>query len=99
MDLLYDYNSCNSNGSNNGNVCRLTNNKDGSRTQSFQYDVLNRLTSANAANWNQGYGYDPWGNLLHKTATGGDTPLDKTFTANTQLDTRSNHPPSNAVRP
>jgi RHS repeat-associated protein len=69
LDLMYDFNSCNSNGGNNGNVCRLTNNKDGSRSQSFQYDLLNRLTQAltpNSANWGTNYAYDSWGNLLQK---------------------------------
>jgi len=36
---------------NNGNVWGITNNKDISRNQSFTYDALNRLTSAqNAGN-------------------------------------------------
>src|SRR5712692_587282 len=75
LSLGYDFTSCNSNGGNNGNVCRLVNNKDGSRSQSFQYDALNRLLSANSANWSQSYSYDNWGNLLAKNAAGGDTLL------------------------
>ncbi|HTD23493.1 MAG TPA: RHS repeat-associated core domain-containing protein [Terriglobales bacterium] len=69
LDLSYDFSSCNSNGGNNGNVCRLINNKNSSRSQSFQYDLLNRLTQAltpNSANWGTDYVYDSWGNLLQK---------------------------------
>ena len=67
----------------NGNVFGITNNKDISRNQTFTYDPLNRLTSAQnagtncAANtvngkteyWGNSYGYDAWGNLLQKTVT------------------------------
>jgi len=75
LSLGYDFNSCNGNGGDNGNVCQLTNNKNSSRSQTFQYDSLNRLLSANSGNWSQSYTYDPWGNLLKKTVSGGDTPL------------------------
>jgi RHS repeat-associated protein len=58
-------------------------NKDTTRNQSFTYDALNRLTSAwNAGTdctvmvlqgktkfWGNSYGYDAWGNLLHKDVT------------------------------
>jgi RHS repeat-associated protein len=54
-----------------------------SRDQSFAYDALNRLTSAQNAGtdcnqkvlqnkteyWGNSYSYDPWGNLLNKTVT------------------------------
>jgi len=72
LDLIYDYYSCNGNGGNNGNVCQSINNKDGSRTQAFRYDQLNRLTAAwtpqagTANSWANQYQYDPWGNLLQK---------------------------------
>jgi RHS repeat-associated protein len=75
LDLVYDYTLCNSNHADDGNVCRITNNKDVSRSEYFQYDALNRLTAANSSNWSQTYGYDNWGNLLAKTAVGGDTAL------------------------
>ncbi|MGH9568676.1 MAG: RHS repeat-associated core domain-containing protein, partial [Candidatus Angelobacter sp.] len=56
-------------------------NKDNSRNQSFTYDALNRLTSAQNAGtdcnkvvlgglkeyWGNTYSYDPWGNLTNKT--------------------------------
>ena len=68
---------------NNGNVYGITNYKDNSRNQSFTYDSLNRLTSAQNAGtncaastvngkteyWGNSYGYDAWGNLINKTIT------------------------------
>jgi len=67
----------------NGNVFGITNYKDNSRNQSFTYDALNRLTSAQNAGtncsativngrteyWGNSYSYDAWGNLLAKTPT------------------------------
>jgi RHS repeat-associated protein len=67
----------------NGNVYQLTNNKDHTRDQSFTYDQLNRLVSAqnagtdcsatlpdtNSKFWGNSYGYDAWGNLLTKNVT------------------------------
>ena len=58
--------------SNNGNVMQVTNTLNPGRTQTFTYDKLNRLTSAYSNNssgvesWGNAYGYDAWGNLLHK---------------------------------
>ncbi|HZR27779.1 MAG TPA: RHS repeat-associated core domain-containing protein, partial [Terriglobales bacterium] len=75
LSLGYDFASCYSNGGDNGNVCGVTNNKNTSRSVNFHYDSLNRLLAANSTNWTQNYTYDPWGNLLQKTVTGGDTPL------------------------
>src|SRR5204863_6670259 len=68
---------------NNGNVWGSTNYKDSSRNQSFTYDALNRLTSAQNAGtdcaqmivgsktkfWGNSYSYDAWGNLLGKSVT------------------------------
>src|SRR5205807_7909317 len=63
FDKQYNY----SPGSNNGNIISITNVKDNSRTQSFTYDSLNRLLSAqDTTHWGNTYAYDPWGNLLHK---------------------------------
>jgi RHS repeat-associated protein len=67
----------------NGNVFGITNNKDTTRNQTFTYDQLNRLVSAQNAGtdcnvnvlgskkkfWGNSYGYDAWGNLLSKTVT------------------------------
>jgi YD repeat-containing protein len=69
----------------NGNVFGIINYKDTThgRDQTFTYDALNRLTSAQNAGtncatmvlqnkteyWGNSYGYDAWGNLLQKTIT------------------------------
>jgi len=67
----------------NGNVFGITNYKDQNRNQTFTYDALNRLVSAQNAGtdctakalqnkteyWGNSYGYDAWGNLLQKTIT------------------------------
>jgi hypothetical protein len=80
FSLNYDFH----NGSgNNGNVWGITNNKDTTRNQTFTYDALNRLTSAQNAGtdctkatlngkteyWGNSYSYDAWGNLLSKNVT------------------------------
>jgi RHS repeat-associated protein len=68
---------------NNGNVFGITNYKDANRNQTFTYDALNRLTSAQNAGtdctakvlqnkseyWGNNYGYDAWGNMLQKSIT------------------------------
>lgn len=78
LNLGYNFTSCNSNGGNNGNVCQVNNNKIGQsgRSESFQYDALNRLQSATSSQWNQTYAYDIWGNLLQKSVGGSVTPPD-----------------------
>src|SRR5262249_35668941 len=68
---------------NNGNVYGIANNRDHTRDQTFTYDALNRLTSAQNSGtdcaqtglqgktkfWGNSYGYDAWGNLLQKSVT------------------------------
>jgi len=80
LSISYDFHNGNRN---NGNVWGITNNKDTTRNQSFTYDTLNRLTSAQNAGtnctkatlnggteyWGNSYTYDAWGNLLSKTPT------------------------------
>src|SRR6185437_3767619 len=70
-------------GTDNGNVWNLYNFRDRTRDQSFNYDLLNRLTSAQNAGtncaattvngkteyWGNNYGYDAWGNLIGKSVT------------------------------
>jgi RHS repeat-associated protein len=70
-------------GADNGNVFGITNYKDTTRSQTFTYDPLNRLISAQNAGtdctvnvlgnnkkfWGNTYAYDAWGNLLQKTVT------------------------------
>jgi uncharacterized protein RhaS with RHS repeats len=71
-------------GVDNGNVFGITNYKDNTRNQTFTYDPLNRLISAQNAGtdctvnvlggnkkfWGNTYAYDAWGNLLNKTKIG-----------------------------
>jgi RHS repeat-associated protein len=80
LDLGYNFNY---GSANNGNVYGITNFKDTTRNQTFTYDALNRLISAQNAGtncaattingkteyWGNSYGYDAWGNLLQKTVT------------------------------
>ncbi|MBZ5532066.1 MAG: hypothetical protein LAO20_11595 [Acidobacteriia bacterium] len=67
MDRGYNYNL---GAGDNGNVMGITNYRDTTRSQSFIYDALNRLTSGwSAANtgamsWGETYSIDPWGNLM-----------------------------------
>src|SRR5580765_7550092 len=86
FSIGYDFHAGNGtagSGTNNGNVFGITNYKDTTRNQTFTYDPLNRLVSAQNAGtdcnatvlggkkkfWGNSYGYDAWGNLLSKTAT------------------------------
>jgi RHS repeat-associated protein len=54
---------------NNGNITSIVANEDASRTQTFTYDALNRITSGYSAaatgpySWGETYSVDPWGNL------------------------------------
>jgi RHS repeat-associated protein len=80
MDLRYDFHLGNGD---NGNVYGITHYGHQTRNQTFTYDALNRLTSAQNAGtdctmilpdghteyWGNSYSYDAWGNLLGKTPT------------------------------
>jgi len=63
---------------NNGNVVSIANNRDTNRSQSFTYDALNRIATAQsqaasgAHDWGLSFGYDIWANLLSATVTKGD---------------------------
>ncbi|MBI1749271.1 MAG: RHS repeat-associated core domain-containing protein [Acidobacteria bacterium] len=70
LDFTYGFNLGTAN---NGNVASIANNRDTTRSQSFTYDALNRLataqTSATAATglakcWGETFNYDQWANLL-----------------------------------
>jgi RHS repeat-associated protein len=81
LDLNYDFHLGNGD---NGNVFGITNYRDQTRNQTFTYDALNRLISAQNAGtdctatvlggnkkfWGNTYSYDAWGNLLNKTKIG-----------------------------
>lgn len=60
------------NNHNAGQVSSITNNLDGTRSQTFSYDQLNRITAAQTTStystssshcWAETYSVDPWGNL------------------------------------
>ncbi len=70
LDLKYGFNLGTGD---NGNPAGITNNRDASRSQTFAYDYLNRVSagqtsstaSTSPANcWGQLFGYDVWANLL-----------------------------------
>lgn len=78
-NLQYSYNY---GVANNGNVISIGNLKDAYRSVSYNYDSLNRISSAVSGqsdcsqlpygiqkSWGNSYGYDAWGNLLSKTVT------------------------------
>jgi RHS repeat-associated protein len=84
FSIGYDFHIGNgTSGVDNGNVYGITNYKDQNRNQTFTYDALNRLISAQNAGtncaatviggkseyWGNSYGYDAWGNLLQKNVT------------------------------
>jgi RHS repeat-associated protein len=84
FSIGYDFHVGNgTSGADNGNVFGITNYKDTTRNQTFTYDPLNRLASAQNAGtncaastvngkseyWGNSYGYDAWGNLLQKSVT------------------------------
>ena len=75
--LVYSYGTTN----NNGNVLTATYNGGGlSYTQTFGYDALNRLTTAqenSGANWSQTNSYDRYGN--RSIVGGGLSPLSKSL--------------------
>src|SRR5258708_4535991 len=65
--------------SDNGNVTGITNNRDNTRSQSFTYDALNRIATADTQAttgtkcWGESFSYDPWGNMLSIGAASGYT--------------------------
>jgi RHS repeat-associated protein len=66
LDLKYNFNL---GSGDNGNVIGITNDRDSTRTQSFSYDSLNRITSAQTSSttgsncWGETYTIDQWANL------------------------------------
>jgi hypothetical protein len=70
LDLTYSY--ADANGHNNGNVALITDNIAWTKTQSFTYDSLNRVATAQTLGtfatdpphcWAETYTYDAWANL------------------------------------
>jgi RHS repeat-associated protein len=69
MDLTYSFLDGTTQ-TNAGHVAEITNNLDGTRTQGFNYDQVNRINAAGTVVdtgshcWGNHYSYDAWGNLL-----------------------------------
>ncbi len=60
---------------NNGNIFSVIDHVDAGRDQHYAYDFLNRLRDASSPGaWNHSYGYDRYGNLLSRVATGSGLP-------------------------
>ena len=63
-------------GQDNGNVTSIINNKDATRTQTYTYDSLNRITAGWSAagsgtlSWGENYTIDAWGNLMMSPMSG-----------------------------
>jgi hypothetical protein len=79
LDFTYGFDSDTAPGlQNNGNVGSIANNRVPDRSQSFTYDELNRIKTAQsqatsgAHDWGLSFGYDIWANLLSATVTKGD---------------------------
>ena len=72
LDVKYNYNA----GADNGNVVAITNNRDTTRSQSFTYDQVNRIVTAQTPApcgsncWSQTFSYDQWANLTSAVDTG-----------------------------
>src|SRR6185312_4820213 len=96
-DKTYSYAGCAGGGSNgnNGNVCTITDALKSGLTQSFNYDGLNRLTSAVESDnaFSQTFSYDSWGNLV-QNGTWAFTPsysnLNRVVGMNMQYDAAGN---------
>jgi RHS repeat-associated protein len=84
---------------NNGNVYRILNNVDSTRSTTFQYDTLNRITQGNTITttggncWGETYNnIDAWGNLFNRAGVSGMTgcayeSLSTTASNNNRLNT------------
>lgn len=59
----------------NGNVYQIVNNRDNTRNQSFTYDTLNRITSAQSSGtqWGETFTIDAWSNLTNRAEIAGKT--------------------------
>ena len=71
----YSFIDVNNSNKNNGNLMQVLNNLDGGRTQTFTYDYLNRVSTAQssatsgASCWGQSFTYDRYANLYQIGAT------------------------------
>ncbi len=58
-----------------GNVYQIVNNRDSNRTESFNYDSLNRIYSGQSSGtqWGETFTIDPWGNMTNEGGITGKT--------------------------
>ena len=84
FSLTYNFNLGNGD---NGDVYGITNNLSPSRSTTYAYDAVNRLSTAGTAStWGDSYTYDTWGNLTAKTVTKGTAEsFSATVNSNNQL--------------
>jgi RHS repeat-associated protein len=76
----------------NGNVMGITNDIDTTRSQTFTYDQVNRIITAQTpSSWSQSFTYDQWANLTTVAATGTAPPLSLSVNANNQITTTGFH--------
>jgi RHS repeat-associated protein len=69
INLSYDFHL---GSGDNGNVYAITDGKDASRNQAFQYDTLNRVKQATSGvTWGVAITYDGWGNLYQTNSVPG----------------------------
>jgi RHS repeat-associated protein len=70
---------------NNGNVYQIVNNRTSTRSQSFLYDTLNRITSgeSSGSQWGESYTLDAWGNMTAISPYQGKPSESFSATANT----------------
>jgi RHS repeat-associated protein len=78
LDMTYGFNL---GAGDNGNVVSVTNNLDGTRSQNFTYDQLNRLKTAQTQSttggncWGLSFTYDTWANLTAAAVTQCTAPM------------------------
>jgi RHS repeat-associated protein len=89
LDYTYGFNL---GSTNNGNVASIANNINTARSQTYTYDALNRVSTAQTVAtsgtyaWGLSFGYDAWANLLTATVTQGSAyTLSVAATGNNQL--------------
>jgi RHS repeat-associated protein len=72
LSVSYDFHLGNGD---NGNVYKIINGRDSTRTQNFTYDALNRIAEAwtSGPAWGERFTIDPWGNLTNRNPIPGQT--------------------------
>jgi RHS repeat-associated protein len=72
LDLSYDYWGAGARSGRTGQIKQITNNLNSSKSRTFDYDALGRLTKAtNGSTWQERYTYDRYGNRTSVTSAAG----------------------------